>query len=115
LFSPLIDCPAVFRGVVHFRGFKSPKDGVKNEDILAVRCADFMVAGGILLFVISMSDLLTTEKIQRKIDPESLGAVPLGVPLITGPDVLTTSMLLMNEHGLASTAAALMKSLPRSL
>ena len=66
-----------------------------------------MVAGGILLFVISMSDLLTSEKIQRKIDPDSLGAVPLGVPLITGPAVLTTSILLMNEHGLAATAAAL--------
>ena len=46
--------------------------------LLGITVADFMIAGGILLFVISMSDLLTTEKIQRKIDPESLGAVPLG-------------------------------------
>lgn len=75
--------------------------------LLGITVADFMVAGGILLFVISMSDLLTTEKIQRKIDPESLGAVPLGVPLITGPAVLTTSILLMNEYGFFFTAAAI--------
>ena len=75
--------------------------------LLGITVADFMVAGGILLFVISMSDLLTTEKAQRKIDADSLGAVPLGVPLITGPAVLTTSILLMNEHGIVTTAAAI--------
>lgn len=75
--------------------------------LLGITVADFMVAGGILLFVISMSDLLTAEKIQRQVDPESLGAVPLGVPLITGPAVLTTSIILINEHGLTATAAAI--------
>jgi len=75
--------------------------------LLGITVADFMVAGGILLFVISMSDLLTAEKIQRQVDPESLGAVPLGVPLITGPAVLTTSIILINEYGLAATAAAI--------
>ena len=75
--------------------------------LLGITVADFMVAGGILLFVISMSDLLSTEKIQRKVDQESLGAVPIGVPLITGPAVLTTSIILSNEHGFISTASAI--------
>ena len=74
--------------------------------LLGITIADFMVAGGILLFVISMTDLLTTEKLQRRVDPESLGAVPIGVPLITGPAVLTTSLLLMNEYGLLPAATA---------
>ena len=72
--------------------------GVALFKFLGFTIADFLIAGGILLFVISMSDLLREEKIQRKIDPESLGAVPLGVPLITGPAVLTTLILLINEH-----------------
>ena len=72
--------------------------------LLGITVSDFMIAGGILLFVISMSDLLSMEKSQRRIDPESLGAVPLGVPLITGPAVLTTSILLMNEYGFVLTA-----------
>ena len=75
--------------------------------LLGITVGYFMVAGGILLFVISMSDLLTAEKIQRQVDPESLGAVPSGVPLITGPAVLTTSIILINEYGLVATAAAI--------
>ena len=77
--------------------------------LLGITVADFMIAGGILLFVISVSDLIRSEKTQRKVDPESLGAVPLGVPLLAGPAVFTTSMLLMNEHGFipASTAVVL--------
>lgn len=75
--------------------------------LLGITVADFMVAGGILLFVISMTDLITTEKLRRQVDPESLGAVPLGVPLITGPALLTTSILLLNEYGFWNTAAAI--------
>lgn len=67
--------------------------------LLGISIADFMVAGGLLLFAISLNDLLTTEKSKRFIDATSLGAVPLGVPLITGPAVLATSILLLNEHG----------------
>jgi len=78
--------------------------GVAVLAILGITVADFMVAGGILLFVISMSDLLTSEKVQRSVNPEGLGAVPLGVPLITGPAVLSTSILLMNEYGFLLTS-----------
>jgi len=76
--------------------------------LLGITVADFMVAGGVLLFIISMSDLLTTEKRQRRVDPEGLGAVPLGVPLITGPAVLTTSILLVNEYGFIMTSLAVL-------
>jgi multiple antibiotic resistance protein len=76
-------------------------------DLLGITVADFMIAGGILLFIISISDLLSDGKKQRNIDLDSLGAVPIGVPLITGPAVLTTSMLLLNEHGIFFTASAI--------
>jgi multiple antibiotic resistance protein len=78
---------------------------------LTISVSDFMVAGGILLLVISLSDLLTGEKRQRLVDPETLGAVPLGVPIITGPAVLTTSVLLSNAHGMSLTALALLVNL----
>ena len=76
--------------------------------LLGITVADFMVAGGILLFIIAMSDLLANEKSQRRVDPESLGAVPLGVPLITGPAVLTTSILLLNEYGFIMTSISIL-------
>jgi multiple antibiotic resistance protein len=42
------------------------------------------------------------------VDPETLGAVPLGVPIITGPAVLTTLVLLANVYGMPLTALALL-------
>ncbi|MEW5735330.1 MAG: MarC family protein [Thermodesulfobacteriota bacterium] len=79
--------------------------------LLGVTVADFMVAGGLLLFAISLTDLITSEKERRKVDPDSLGAVPLGVPLITGPAVLTTSLLLLNAHGILPTALSLVSNI----
>ena len=73
--------------------------GTALLNLLGITLADFMIAGGILLFVISMSDLLSTQKTQRQVEPEHLGAVPLGVPLIAGPALLTTAVLLTKVHG----------------
>lgn len=85
--------------------------GTAILDLLGITVADFMVAGGILLFVLAIGDLLANEKLQRQVDANSLGAVPLGVPLITGPAVLTTSMLLLNQYGAAWTAAAIIANI----
>jgi multiple antibiotic resistance protein len=76
--------------------------------IVGVEVHDFMVAGGILLLLISLSDLLTGQKRQRMVDPMTIGAVPIGVPLITGPAVFTTSVLLSNEYGMFAAGASLL-------
>lgn len=76
--------------------------------LIGVGVPDFMVAGGILLLVISLTDIVSDEKRQRIGDTETLGAVPIGVPLLSGPAVFTTSILLANEYGIALTAAALL-------
>ena len=73
---------------------------------LGITVSDFMIAGGILLLAISLSDLLADGKNQRLTDSDSLGAVPLGVPLITGPAVLTTCILLAELHGRLLTSVA---------
>jgi len=80
-------------------------------NLVGVGVSDFMVAGGILLLVISLSDLLTGEKRQRIIDAKTVGAVPIGVPLITGPAVLTTSVLFSNEYGIIPTTLALLTNI----
>jgi multiple antibiotic resistance protein len=76
--------------------------------LMGITVADFMVAGGCMLFVISLGDLVTFEKPTRRLQPEELGPVPIGVPLIVGPAVLTTVMLLVKEHGLLHTGTALL-------
>jgi len=75
--------------------------------LLGITIADFMIAGGILLFVISMLDLISTEKRQGIGAAESVGAVPIGVPLMVGPAVLTTGILLIREFGVLLTSVSL--------
>lgn len=79
--------------------------------MLGVTVADFMVAGGVLLFVISLRDLLGREGHRSAGSDDSLGAVPIGVPLIVGPATLTTSILLLDQHGAAPTVAAMLVNL----
>jgi multiple antibiotic resistance protein len=81
--------------------------GTAILQLLGITVADFMIAGGTLLFILSIRDILSTEKRSYAVDQESMGAVPIGVPLITGPAVLTTSMLLINEHSLIITSLAI--------
>ncbi|HQF13708.1 MAG TPA: MarC family protein, partial [Thermogutta sp.] len=50
-------------------------------DFLGVTISDFMVAGGTMLFIVAMGDLFVVDKGRPHVDTESLGAVPLGVPL----------------------------------
>jgi multiple antibiotic resistance protein len=85
--------------------------GTAVLDLLGITVADFMVAGGLLLFALSLGDLIAGAKLQPKVDPDILGAVPLGVPLIAGPAVLTTSVLLVNQFGIVNTAAALVANI----
>jgi len=78
---------------------------------LGITIADFMIAGGALLFVLSLSDLLASDKPQRRVANEHLGAVPLGVPLIVGPAVLTTAMLLVDKHGVLPATGAVIANI----
>lgn len=81
-------------------------------DLLGVTVSDFAIAGGLLLLIIAVRDLLGAEKALRKPDlssgerDEVAGVVPLGIPLIVGPAVVTTTVLLVRTHGLAPTLAA---------
>lgn len=79
--------------------------------LLGITVEDFMIAGGIILFLISVGDLVTVEKPLRRAQAESLGPVPIGVPLIVGPAVLTTIMLLGREHGFIPTALAMISNI----
>ena len=79
--------------------------------LMGITVADFMVAGGSMLFVISLGDLVTFEKPTRRFHAEEIGPVPVGVPLIVGPGVLTTVMLLAKEYGFVLTTAALIANI----
>lgn len=70
--------------------------------LLGVQVSDFKIAGGIVLLAISLRDILQFEKGNR-ISADTMGAVPIGTPLITGPAVLTTMVILLDVYGLFLT------------
>ena len=73
--------------------------------ILGVLVSDFKIAGGIVLLVLALRDLLAYEK-GPKLPKETMGAVPIGTPLIAGPAVLTTIIILLDSYGMALTVSS---------
>lgn len=73
--------------------------------ILGVLVADFKIAGGLVLLVISLRDILRHEGM-HKISAETVGAVPIGTPLVTGPAVLTTMIILLDSYGMFLTVSS---------
>ena len=73
---------------------------------------DFQAGGGLILLAIAVIDIVQTGKARRRGEiAGSLGVVPLGTPLIVGPAVLTTLLLLADLHPSAAGRIALGVSL----
>jgi multiple antibiotic resistance protein len=70
--------------------------------VLGITIGDFMIAGGAILFCLAITDIINPVK-ERRIPARELGAVPLGTPLIVGPAVLTTSMVIISQYGMFAT------------
>lgn len=70
--------------------------------LLDITISDFMIAGGAILFSISIIDIVTSGK-KRRTPIKEFGFVPLGTPLIVGPAVLTTSFIIIDVYGLFPT------------
>lgn len=78
--------------------------------ILGVLVADFKIAGGLVLLTISLRDLLRYEKPTR-LSADTMGAVPIGTPLIVGPAVLTTIVILLDSYGIRLTVLSFVVNL----
>jgi multiple antibiotic resistance protein len=78
--------------------------------ILGVTNDDFKIAGGLVLLVFAVLDLIRREPEPPKASGK-LGIVPLGVPLIVGPAVLTTLIVLVDHYGIAVTSVSFLLNL----
>jgi len=81
--------------------------GDAQFSFLGITVNDFRIAGGIILLIISINDLLFYSSRVRDIAPEDVGIVPIGIPLIAGPAVLTTLLINRNEYGYTYTLISL--------
>jgi multiple antibiotic resistance protein len=75
---------------------------------LGVDISSFQVAGGIVLLLISINFIMGDLFDRKDDEPKSRDAsiMIIGVPLITGPGVLTTTMIMVQEYGRLETGVA---------
>jgi multiple antibiotic resistance protein len=77
---------------------------------LGITVADFQVAGGLILLGLAGRELLNVAPATREAT-DDFGVVPLGMPLIAGPALLTALLVLVDTVGLVFTIAALLVNL----
>ncbi|HJT46165.1 MAG TPA: MarC family protein [Chthoniobacterales bacterium] len=77
---------------------------------LGITVADFQVAGGLILLALAVRELVGFGRIDREKDDE-YGVVPLGMPLIAGPALLTALLVLIDSVGLVFTLISLIVNL----
>ncbi len=81
--------------------------------LLGITIQDFAIAGGALLFILSIIDLLGdgSARVHGAEPRGALGIFPLGTPLIVGPAVLTTLIILVDTYGFLPSLAAFVLNL----
>jgi multiple antibiotic resistance protein len=77
---------------------------------LGITVADFQVAGGLILLVLAIRELVGFGPHDRG-GGDDFGVVPLGMPLIAGPALLTALLLLIDTAGVVYTLIALLINL----
>lgn len=78
--------------------------------LLNITSDDFKIAGGLVLLVFAILDIVRHGEERRK-PPGTMGIVPIGVPLIVGPAVLTTLLVLVDHFGILPTLISLLLNL----
>ena len=68
--------------------------------LLGIEVADFLMAGGIILLILAIRYLITGKAVEAEDVSASgmIGVVPLGTPLVVGPAVLASLLLLIGQY-----------------
>lgn len=77
---------------------------------LGITVADFQVGGGLILLCLAVRELVGLGP-QDRGGGDEFGVVPLGMPLIAGPALLTALLILVDSVGLVFTMASLLVNL----
>ena len=77
---------------------------------LGITVADFQVAGGLILLCLAVRELVGFGPHDRG-GGDEFGIVPLGMPLIAGPALLTALLILVDSVGVIFTLVALLANL----
>ena len=80
--------------------------GLQVFKFMGIEIFDFKMAGGLVLLLIALSELVGGPEAEKN-SSGSTGIVPIAVPLISGPGVLTTLILQVSTIGYLMTFFAL--------
>jgi len=76
--------------------------------IFGISVESFEVAGGLLLLITSMRILVSGSLYESTEPMESLGAVPIAMPLLVGPGAITTTILNLKLYGTLVTIVSVL-------
>ena len=82
--------------------------GQQILSIFGVSLFSFEIAGGILLLIIAVKILISGSLEDMSNSPESMGAVPIAMPLLVGPGAITTTILNLQAYGIAIAAISVL-------
>jgi multiple antibiotic resistance protein len=74
--------------------------------IFGVSIYSFEIAGGILLLIIAIRILISGSLHEETNPPESIGAVPIAMPLLVGPGAITTTIFNLQDFGIPIAVVA---------
>ena len=77
---------------------------------LGITVADFQIAGGLILLILATRELVSFGPADRG-GGDEFGIVPLGMPLIAGPALLTALLILIDTVGIVFTLVSLLVNL----
>ncbi len=80
--------------------------GIKIFEFFRITTESFLIAGGIILLIFSIFYVLGIQVVKGHHKGADVASVPLGTPLITGPGTITTTIILVGEHGILITLIA---------
>jgi multiple antibiotic resistance protein len=82
--------------------------GQEILNIFGLSIYSFEVAGGILLLIIAIRILISGSMHENVESPESLGAVPIAIPLLVGPGAITTTIFNLQAYGTVTAILAVL-------
>lgn len=82
--------------------------GKEIFDVFGVSIHSFEIAGGVLLLIVSIKILVSGSAYETGESPETVGAVPIAIPLLVGPGAITTTILNLQTYNVYVTALSVL-------
>jgi multiple antibiotic resistance protein len=74
--------------------------------LFGITLQSFMIAGGVLLLILSVEIIVAGSWHQRVTSTDEVGVFPIGFPLLVGPGAITTTMVTLQSAGFITTLLA---------